>query len=53
MPQDDLVIGALKAQYFALALTENYPSTPAITAKLDHLEAAIRELQHKPAVNPS
>lgn len=53
MPQDDLVIGALKAQYFALCPTENYPRTPEITKKLDNLEAAIRELQRKPVANPS
>lgn len=54
MPKDDLVIGALKAQYFALAPTENYPATPAITEKLDNLETAIRELQRKPApANPT
>lgn len=43
--QGDIVLHSLKQRYFALALTERFPSTPAITEELDRLEAAIRELQ--------
>jgi len=48
-PTDDLVVESLKKNYFALALTENFPRTPGVTEKLDNLEEAIRELT-KPAV---
>lgn len=44
LARDDLVIEALKKNYFSLALTERRGETPFITAKLDHLEEAIREL---------
>lgn len=44
---NDVVIDSLKKNYFSLALTENRPHTPAVTEKLDHLEAAIRDMQSK------
>lgn len=48
--KDDLVVESLKKNYFSLAVTEDYPRTPAISTKLDHLEEAIRELtKTKPA----
>lgn len=50
--KDDLVIKALKARYFALVPTEDFPRSPAITTELDNLETAIRELQPKPNTNP-
>ncbi len=44
MQQDgsaDLVVEALKAQWFLLAGQEDYPNTPDVTAKLDKLEMEI------------
>lgn len=53
---DDIIIHALKQRWFALAPTENYPQTPKVTAEMDHLEEAIRDLKAgRPAkiLNPS
>ncbi len=41
----DFVIETLKRRYFALAKQENYPHSAEITAELDRLEQAIREMQ--------
>lgn len=41
------VITALKKRYFDVAAKENYPGTPALTAELDNLEVAIREMIKK------
>lgn len=39
----DLILTSLKARYFAIILTENYPQTPAVTQELDALEKEIRQ----------
>ena len=44
---NDLVMDSLKKNYFALALVEHYPRTPAVTEKLDKLEAAIRGMTNQ------
>jgi hypothetical protein len=42
---DCVVVGTLKKRYFEIALKENYPNTPNLTAELDNLERAIREFE--------
>lgn len=51
-PPDDIITHALKQRWFQLALTEDYGRTPQVTAELDRLEEAIRELKAKPAAGP-
>lgn len=38
------IVAALKSQYFAAVREENYPNTPAITARADDLERIIKGL---------
>jgi hypothetical protein len=50
----EMLIQALKDAFFALAPTENYPHTPAITKKLDHIQESIRTMEKskpEPAVH--
>jgi len=51
--ENDFIVTTLKRRYFALAPVENFPHSPEITAELDRLERAIRELQKPESkVNP-
>ena len=39
------IIDSLKARYFDVIRTEDYPHTPKITKELDNIEAAVREIE--------
>lgn len=43
----NLITDLLKQKWFELAMKENYPSTPEVTAELDRLESEINKLETK------
>ena len=42
---NDIVVDALKKQYFAILSLENYPKTPDLTKQADRLEQAIVKME--------
>ena len=43
-PDNRLLIELLQQRWFAIALKENYPKTPEVSAELDKIEAEVKRL---------